>query len=285
MLMETGVGDAYGAGFEYGPRKLVRERNDLSSYIQHLRWPELKPGLYTDDTQMSIAIAELLVEDIEWTKLNIADKFVEVFKRDPRQGYSRAFYENVLTKVNDGQEFLDVLEGKNKSDKSGGAMRAGPIGYLEDIKQLKQYAIWQARLTHDTVPGVDAAIAAALIPHYFIHKKGDKKDLGKFIASELGHSHWGDKWQGKVKAQGYMSVQAAITAITEKDSLAEILKRSVDFTGDVDTVGAIALGAASMSSEIKNDLPKHLYENLENGAFGLDYLTELDEKLQSVILK
>lgn len=62
MLVELAIGDAYGAGFEYAANWMVREYNDLSAYVQHPRH-RIKPGCYTDDTQMSIAIVEAIVAD------------------------------------------------------------------------------------------------------------------------------------------------------------------------------------------------------------------------------
>lgn len=60
MLLEIAIGDAYGAGFEYVSTAIICEHNDLSGYIQHPRHGT-KPGQYTDDTQMSISIAEVIV--------------------------------------------------------------------------------------------------------------------------------------------------------------------------------------------------------------------------------
>ena len=57
------MGDAYGAGFEYADREVVVRDNDLSRYVNRPRH-RLAPGRYTDDTQMSIAIAEAIVEDL-----------------------------------------------------------------------------------------------------------------------------------------------------------------------------------------------------------------------------
>jgi len=78
-----------------------------------------------------------------------------------------------------------------------------------------------------------------------------------------------------------MSVRAAITAVQEGGSLSDILKRSIAFTGDVDTVATIALGAASLSDEIENDLPPALFDGLEDGEFGRTYILELDGKLMN----
>lgn len=59
MLVELAIGDAYGAGFEYAPAAILKH-NDLSRYIQHPKH-NIRPGQYTDDTQMSLAIAEAIV--------------------------------------------------------------------------------------------------------------------------------------------------------------------------------------------------------------------------------
>ncbi len=80
-----------------------------------------------------------------------------------------------------------------------------------------------------------------------------------------------------------MSVRAAITALVRNDSMSGLLKDCISFTGDVDTVAAIALAAGSCSQEIKQDLPHHLILELENGSYGRDYLIKLDKQLLQLI--
>lgn len=276
MLLELAVADAYGAGFEYVEEPRVRRFNDLSQYHKHPKF-DIGNGKYTDDTQMSLAIAELLVEKAEWTPLNIADKFVEVFRRDPRKGYARGFYQ-FLSDVKTGEEFLNKIH--PDSDKSGAAMRASPIGFLPRINQVVEYATVQARLTHNTPQGINAAVASALMSHYFIHNLGRKKYLGTFIES-IAEGDWSKPFKGEVSEKGHASVCAAITAITNGNSLSNILKRCVDFTGDTDTVATIALAAASCSKEVKQDLPQHLADGLENGEYGKNYLIDLDKRLKN----
>lgn len=65
MLLELAVGDAYGAGFEYADAQMVLQYNNLSRYVRHPRY-RLKRGCYTDDTQMSLAIAETIVAGEPW---------------------------------------------------------------------------------------------------------------------------------------------------------------------------------------------------------------------------
>lgn len=62
-----------------------------------------------------------------------------------------------------------------------------------------------------------------------------------------------------------------------------LLRRCVDFTGDVDTVAALALGAAASSIEVKQDLSDALVQGLENGTYGREYLRGLDHKLFALI--
>src|SRR5215468_4139639 len=104
MLIEFAIGDAYGAGFEYGDPQAIRTKNDLSHYVKHPRHP-LPPGHYTDDTQMSLAIAEAMVSGEDWSPRALADRFVAAFKRDRREGYAQGFY-HFLCGVEDGEEFL-----------------------------------------------------------------------------------------------------------------------------------------------------------------------------------
>lgn len=280
MLLELAIGDAYGAGFEYADPEFVELYNDLSNYVQHPRH-QIKPGCYTDDTQMSVAIAETLVAQEPWTPEVLANRFVTAFKRDQREGYASRSYQYLL-QVQDGHQFLEGINWT--SDKSGAAMRAAPIGVFPTIEKVIEAATIQAAITHNTPDGINSARAAALMSHYFIYQLGSKKKLGQFLEAHVS-GDWSQPWQGKVKSKGWMSVRAAITAVMRNDSLSELLKDCIAFTGDVDTVATIALAAASCSKEVTQDIPAHLIENLENGSYGRDYLIDLDQQLMSVAKK
>ncbi|AFZ24891.1 ADP-ribosylglycohydrolase [Cylindrospermum stagnale PCC 7417] len=279
MLLELAIGDAYGAGFEYADEMIFA--NDLSRYVQHPRH-RLIPGSYTDDTQMSIAIAEVIVAQAPWTPKVLADSFVTAFKRDPREGYAGSFY-HFLVQIRDGSEFLARI--RPDSDKSGAAMRAAPIGVYPTPEKVIEAATIQAAITHNTADGINAAVAAALMSHYFIYRLGPKRKLGQFLEGYVLSGDWSKPWQGKVKSKGWMSVRAAITAVMRNDSMSDLLQDCIAFTGDVDTVAAIALAAASCSQEIRQDIPSHLVTALENGAYGKDYLIDLDKQLMSLVSK
>lgn len=279
MLLELAIGDAYGAGFEYADVEMIELYNDLSRYVKHPRH-RLVPGSYTDDTQMSLAIAETIVAGEPWTPEVLASRFVATFNRDRREGYASRFYQFLL-EVRDGKEFLEKIQ--PHSDKSGAAMRAAPMGVFPTVEKVIEAATIQAAITHNTPDGISAARAAALMSHYFIYQLGQKKDLGKFLENHVSGHQWSQPWQGKVKSQGWMSVRAAITAVMRNDSMSELLKDCIAFSGDVDTVAAIALAAGSCSDEIGQDIPENLIYGLENGPYGRDYIVELDRKLMSFV--
>jgi ADP-ribosylglycohydrolase len=277
MLIEIAIGDAYGAGFEYANPSPDRP-NDLSRYVKHPRHGTA-PGCYTDDTQMSLAVAETILEHgAEATAHQFTEKFVLAFKRDPREGYAARFWE-FLKSVQDAADFAARIN--PDSEKSGAAMRACPIGVLPDIGAVLRVAERQARITHDTEGGVRSAQAAALAAHYFAYRLGRKDGLPGFLDAHVA-GEWSRPHQGKVGAEGVTAVRAAVTAIAAEHSLAQLLRRCVDFTGDVDTVAAVALGAASCSTEYAQDLPERLLDDLENGSWGANYLRGLDARLMAL---
>jgi ADP-ribosyl-[dinitrogen reductase] hydrolase len=275
VLVELAIGDAYGAGFEYVSPAHVQAGNDLSGYVQHPRH-QIAPGCYTDDTQMTLAIAEALVEDDPWTAQSLADRFVGVFKRDERVGYSSRFHA-LLTEVGGGTELLALID--PRSTKSGAAMRAAPIGLCPTVDEVLQRATGQARVTHDTPEAVAAACAAALMTHYCHHGLGLLRDLPGYLHELLG-GDWPTPWQGKVGAAGMDSTRAALTALSRAVTLQGLLHDCVAFTGDVDTVATIALAAAACTpTQVEPDLPDHLYATLEDGPYGRHYLQTLDLRL------
>ena len=294
MLLEIAIGDAYGAGFEFVSRDFVYANNNLQ-YVTHpnissanldlfrmgeeVIHPREMHGRYTDDTQMSIAIAEVIAKGSSWTKEVLAESFVDSFKRDQRTGYAGGFYE-FLCNIKDGQDFLEHI--RPNSDKSGSAMRAAPIGLFPTVNEVVKRCTLQASITHNTPDGIAAANAAALMVHYFVYDKGPKLQLGNFIKTYVS-GDWDKPWSGFVSVKGIECVRAAITAVVESDTLSEVLKRCISFGGDVDTVAAIAMGPASCCKYIEQNIPDNLVNGLENGPYGREYIIDLDKKLMALV--
>ena len=179
MLQEIAIADAYGAGFEFAAPEVIATHNNLNDYVPHQLYGML--GNYTDDTQMSLALSELLISNSDWTALNIANQFVRCFKRDPRQGYSKGFY-SLLTQVEDGKQLLDSI--RAISTRNGAAMRSVPLGALADKQQLLAYAKQQAIITHNTAIGIASSRAVALSAHFGLYQLGDVSQLPAFLQNQ-----------------------------------------------------------------------------------------------------
>jgi len=279
MLVEIAISDAYGAGREFAPPRWTRKHNDVKSYRNRPGSKKEDDGIgrYTDDTQKTLSLSLLMLErDISaCSSLDLADKIIEVYKRDPHGGHAKGF-RSVLEESETGADLIRILH--PHSIKAGGAMGAAPCGLLGTPMEVLDAAVWQASLTHATLDGAIAAGAAALLV-WGCRRGIPVAELPVLLDTWLPGPNWQDPWIGPVGNVGMQVVLAALTAIRQGKTLSEILYRSIYFTGDVDSVAAIALGAASVHPNIPNDLAPELYANLENGEYGRDYLKVLDEKL------
>jgi ADP-ribosylglycohydrolase len=279
VLVQMAIGDAYGAAFEFvRPPYADLVRNDGRTYQRHPQpdRSEMGNGRYTDDTQMALAIAEHLVVGAPFTPEALCGRFVETFRRDPRPGYGKHFYA-ALNQARTGAELLALMV--PGSTRSGAAMRAGPIGLIADLDVVLDLADLQAAVTHDSPEARASARAVAAMTHYFARGLGSRLELGVFLERVAPGHPWSAPKEDWVTVEGLDCAHAAVTVVVQAASLRDVLIRSIALGGDVDTVAAIALVAASLCEELDDDLPPELYEGLEDGPFGRAYLAAIDEKL------
>ncbi|MEM9070925.1 MAG: ADP-ribosylglycohydrolase family protein [Myxococcota bacterium] len=277
-LVVGALGDAYGFGFEFADPSFVESHNDLSFHPHPLH--PVTPGAYSDDTQMQLALAEWMLEKGELAPEPIANWFVRAFKRDMRKGYSKGFYA-LLCEVDDGAALLERID--PSSERNGAAMRAPILGWLPRADDVARAAEVQAKITHDTKGGVDSAIAAALLCHYFAKGLGPKEGLATYLDERVPGYEWSVPWSEPVPVHGIKTVRAAVTAIGGASSLSDLLRACVAFTGDVDSVATIALAGASGSTELARDVPSSLWTEMENGTYGRDYLVGVEKRLKVAI--
>jgi len=272
MLLEIAIGDSYGAGFEFCSREKINQHNTLAAFVPHELG--IPAGHYTDDTQMSIAVAEVLLQD-DWTSDAFASAFVRVYRRNPRAGYAKGF-QALLDQCADGPALRQTI--RPNSTRNGAAMRAVPLGLIDDKGRLAETARAQAVVTHDTKEGVLSAHSVALMAHLLIYDGAEIAMLPSLVERYTGLVLRGD-WQGEVACDGLQTVHAVYSALARNRTFSGLLKECINFGGDVDSVAAIALGLASLSPEYVSDLPLPLLQGLETGCFGTTFLVGLDEAL------
>jgi len=278
MIIEAGIADAYGAGFEFEKETIIKAQNNLTEYKVHPRYKSIYRR-YTDDTQMAIAISEYILEARKWSKVAIANKFVEVFKRDPRKGYSSRFY-NILETIKNGEELLKTLT--LASNRNGAAMRSYPIGVYKNEQEILDKSRLQASITHNTKQGILSSQVIALTAHYFLYNKGPKSGLLQYLEYVLNRS-FDFKKESTSRMEALPTVNTVISLVLEYNSLAQCLKEAVNLGGDTDTVASLAISLLSLDSDSQKDLPIWMYEKLEDNTFGKEYLIKLDEQLLQLV--
>jgi ADP-ribosyl-[dinitrogen reductase] hydrolase len=272
LLLHIAIGDAYGAGFEFCSRDKIVRHNTLASFVPHELG--IAPGCYTDDTQMSIAVSEVLLAGHGMTSEEFADAFVRCYRRDPRQGYAKGL-QGLLADCETGPQLRSRI--RPGSRRNGAAMRSVPLGLLSksDIDTVAQA---QAQVTHDTPEGILSSRVVAYLAHAVLYDQVRLADLAEVIDRETGFRLRGD-WDAEVKCDAIETLHAVHTALLRNTSMSQLLVDCVNFSGDVDSVAAIALGIASLSAEYVDDVPMALRQTLESGAYGQGFLDRLDASL------
>lgn len=300
MLLGIAIGHAFGAGYEFYPggRAAVATDLDVSRYRTHPN-PKFahECGHYTDDTQMSAAVAEVLASGAVASPAILADAVVLAYRRDPIPGYSRKL-EAALGGAATGADFrahLDV-----HSTGNGAAMRAIPFGVLPELGLVVESAVVSARLTHDTPSGRASSLTVALAAHHLYHggsidtlletvepwtRRADPESADHLKAvwaleHEAPLTLFGpDAVDTGLLCDGRRTAGAALYVLHRagRDPL-ETLTRAVLLGGDTDSVSAIALGLTAIASGL-DSLPAFLLADLTNHAYGKDYLTALGARL------
>lgn len=276
MILEAAIGDAYGAGFEFRELDFIKENNFLIRYHKHGLYTEIYKK-YTDDTQMAIAITELLLEENEWTQEKVANKFVEVFQRDKRRGYSDRVY-NALDASKNGKDLIKIIN--NKSNGNGSAMRTYSIGFVKDINKLMEFCEIQAKVSHETIEGIQCAKRIALAVHYYKYGYEKENSLIDFLNKTLNENEVYEI-TSPIDMHGYPTTKAVIKIVSEATSMKDCLKYCIDFGGDTDTVAALCMAILSQKENCNKMLPDFLSDELENGLYGKDYLIQLDTLLEN----
>jgi ADP-ribosylglycohydrolase len=300
MLLMIALGDAYGAGLEFIERSPKIMDNHISKaleftqYLQHPFHSDLKPGCYTDDAEMSVANARVLLENnYPFTKLQFAQAYLREFNRGgKRKGYAGGFYK-FLSSIDSGQEFVDKIVAN--SDKNGAAMRSVPFGVMKNITEMLAATTIQASLTHNTPAGLFSARAVALMSYYALHTNDSFGDIVEFMRAYVSAEDWHEyghiflePWDGGLVSDrpncpiSVTTVHAVVDLLRRHSCLMDIMRQLILWKGDTDSVAAIAWGIASARSQ-KEKLPDFLYQNLELGSekTGVKYLVEIGEGLMS----
>lgn len=247
------MGDLIGAPYEFDRGNKTKEFPLFSRGSQ-----------FTDDSVMTIAVAEALMDTIGKSDDEIRATLVESMqkwgKRYPNAGYGKMFY-------------LWLREKNPKpygSFGNGSAMRVSSAGWLfGTLEETRHMARLTAEVTHNHPEGIKGAEATAST--IFLARNGSsKEEIKEYIISGFGYdlSHTCDEIR-----PGYHHVETcqqtvpeAITAFIEGANFEDVIRTAVSLGGDCDTLTCIAGGMAEafygIPAEMVNECRKHLPEDM-----------------------
>ena len=250
---------------------------------------------YTDDTQMAISVLEEMVENGVIDQSSLRERFLHRFS--PWRGYGGGMLE-VIERWRGGESIgitASSLYNGSGNFGNGAAVRIAPIALffkLDETAALNEQVHRCALLTHTHPYGVAGALlhAAAVlmalndVPENEWIARIFKLPIESAYKIKLGRmtqclerkasAHESVKEIGN-SPQAIEAVPAALySVLRHPDSFIDALLFSISMGGDTDTIGAMAgaLAGAKLGAE---RIPGELFERVENGEEGLDFIRQL----------
>lgn len=226
---------------------------------------------YTDDTVMTMAVAEWLMDDPEHTHKVLEDKMVKYGTIDPLAGYGGTFWKWLFFP---DSMFSDGVRLPYNSWGNGSAMRVSAVGWMFDtLEETERVAEISASITHNHPEGIKGAqsTAAAI---YMARNGMSKKEIKDYIVTKYGYDlnrtcdEIRPSYQFEVSCQ--KSVPEAIIAFLESHDYESAVRLAVSLGGDSDTQACIAGGIAEAYYGMPDDIVKEMANYLSP-----DYMTNV----------
>ena len=210
-------------------------------------------SIYTDDSIMTVAVAEWLLTDNQHTHETLEKimvRYADAFPF-PEGGYGGSFAQWLFRP----EGLVDCKTGKVASMRvpynswgNGAAMRASAVGWkFSTLEETERVAALSASITHDHPEGIKGAQATAAA--IFLARTGkSKQEIKDYIEQRFGYdlgTHtdeirktygWEDSCQG--------TVPPAIRAFLDSTDFESAVRIAVSLGGDSDTLACITGGIA-----------------------------------------
>lgn len=252
------LGDMIGAPYEFDRGAKTKDFPLFSKYSE-----------FTDDSVMTIAVAEALLDSLGQSDEIITAALVASMQKWGRK-YPNAGYGGMFRK------WLHIQNPKPYgSFGNGSAMRVSPAGWLfDDLETTRHIASLTASVTHNHPEGIKGAeaIASAI----FLARNGcSKDDIKDYIINEFGYDL--TRTCDEIRP-GYHHVETcqetvpeAITAFLEGQDFEDVIRTAVSLGGDCDTLTCIAGSMAEAfygvpdetAAECRKRLPEDIIEVLD----------------------
>ena len=254
------IGDIVGSVYEFDNTK----RTDFPFFTDRCS--------YTDDSIMTVAVAEWLLTDNQHTHEsleNIMVRYAQAYEF-PMGGYGGGFAQWLFRPERLVDYRTGELAGKRvpyNSWGNGASMRASAVGWkFRTLEETEKVAALSASITHDHPEGIKGAQATAAA--IFLARTGKtKQEIKDYIQNRFGYDldihtdeirktyGWEDSCQG--------TVPPAIRAFLDSTDYESAIRIAVSLGGDSDTLACITGGIAeAYYGEIPDAIYKKAVEML-----------------------
>ncbi|MBT3010196.1 MAG: ADP-ribosyl-[dinitrogen reductase] hydrolase [Candidatus Thiodiazotropha sp. (ex Lucina aurantia)] len=235
------VGDALGATTEFLTPREIREKHGVHDRICGGGWLRLKPGQVTDDTEMSLALGQSIIESGKVEAKAVAEAFSQWMRGKPVD-IGNTVRRGIVHYRNSGETSVP----ENKFDAGNGAcMRSLPVAiayWNAGWDKLFVASRTQSHITHHNGQA-DAGTEALLQMLCMAFKNASKQALFD-IANGLVENHRVYRFDRRQveNPSGWIveTLQAVFQSFFNNDDFESVLVDVVNRGGDADTTGAIA---------------------------------------------
>ncbi|MEM3341538.1 MAG: ADP-ribosylglycohydrolase family protein [Thermoplasmata archaeon] len=257
-LLGLAVGDALGAPLEFLTESQIKQRYGFVKSMIGGGWLDLKPGQFTDDTEMALAIVKSVIEMRRIEPNDIARKFLDWYLKDPKDiGNTTRF---ALHKLSEGARWDQAGDAtyamfKERAASNGSLMRTAPVTLADagNPERMKKDSAAVSRITHAHPRCIASCVAYNLLLDVVIRgiQKDELEVWLQAISKEIEGIDEptaevlrgiGSLNEDKLAFTGYVlhTLQSSIYSFLRTSSFSECLLWIVNKGGDADTNGAVA---------------------------------------------
>ena len=166
-ILGLAIGDALGHPVEFLKSSQIRARFGPQGVTDFVAKDHHPPGTYTDDTQMTVALAEALLTagsgDDDTLMAEVARRFVEWEKSPDNDRAPGMTCLGACEKLARGVPWRET--GRNFSKGCGTAMRAAPVGllYHSDPERIRHVGSITSQITHGHHCATAGSVGAAYL--------------------------------------------------------------------------------------------------------------------------
>lgn len=271
-LLGVAIGDALGAPLEFMRAEDIQKKYGTVRDMLSGGWLNVIPGEVTDDTQMTIAVAEGIKTNPKEPFDEIGKRFVDWYNTNPKDigNTCRAVISKAIGRstkhVDWHKNAIGVYEATNGKTAGNGALMRTIYPAMFYNKYPGNIAKSIGAMTHYHVDS-DIAIFNYVMAISEILEAPEEIDVGWAKERiEFRMKLVRDKLDGRPpQPSGYVidSAVCAMNAIRDTSNFEEALIYAVNLGGDADTIGAITGGLAGAIYGSK-EIPLHWLNRLAN---------------------